>query len=154
VFLILVLLALTILVAIYDQIHAEIPNWVTWPLILVGLLAHFPGTLPTVFSSIFLIAAAFVWDGNGIGLGDAKLWLVLLWMLPPNIAAASSTMIFAVVVVTAGLQIMFRRLTFRLRSRGWAEEARPAVATRPAAWRAAIFMALIAAMRMLLIPHG
>jgi Flp pilus assembly protein protease CpaA len=131
---VIVLLLLTIFVSIYDHRQGEIPNWITWPLLLAGIYAHAPGTLAIDFSSLLLILFWFFFSEK-IGEGDIKLWLALLWALPPSLGDTSSMMIFVVLTVTAGFQILLRRWGGGNRSLGSAEGA---------AWRTVAFMALLA----------
>jgi Flp pilus assembly protein protease CpaA len=148
------LLPLTILVAVYDRKHGEIPNWVTWPLILAGLLAHFPGPSAAVVASVLLVAAGIISVGKGIGLGDIKLWLALLWMLPANLLTTGSIMMFAVMFGSAVLQILVRRLTARSNSTDPGEKGSCEGVSRPAAWRALVFMLCLVMMQMPLIQNG
>ena len=133
--LVVVLLFLTISVSFYDYRYHEIPNWVTWPLLLVGIYAHAPGTLTTVASSVLLVLL-WLFFSEKIGAGDVKLWLALLWALPLSAGDTGSMAIFLVISVTSGLQIVFRK---------WCREGirlfGPTAA--PAAWRTVVFMALI-----------
>jgi Flp pilus assembly protein protease CpaA len=131
---VIVLLFLTIFVSIYDHRHGEIPNWVTWPLLLAGIYAHAPGTLAIDFSSVLLILLWFFFSKK-IGEADIKLWLALLWALPPSLGDSSSMMMFAVLMVTAGFQILLRR---------WGGGTRPSCGADAAAWRTVVFMALLA----------
>jgi Flp pilus assembly protein protease CpaA len=56
----LVLLLLTILVSVHDYRHRKIPNWITWPLLLAGLVAHAPGTFSVVMSNLLLVSFCVV----------------------------------------------------------------------------------------------
>jgi Flp pilus assembly protein protease CpaA len=131
------LLLLTILVAIHDQRRREIPNWVTWPLLTVGVLAHFPGSLLVGFTSLLLLSAGLTSDGRGFGSGDIKLWLALLWLLPPGLSDGGAILIFFVLFVTSAIQILLTRLR---------PGASPIPIAQPAGWRAAVFMILIMAL--------
>jgi len=89
------LLALVLLVSLHDLYHARVPNWVTLPLLGIGLLWNFPsflragpGTLETWLACLLLFAA---WRAGWIGGGDAKLWMALLWLAPAAQAQAVTT---------------------------------------------------------------
>lgn len=123
----LVLFALTILVALYDQRHQCIPPWVTWPLWGAGLIAHFPGTLEVVSASIILIVSGLLMSGK-MGLGDIKFWLALLWVLPPRFSPLSSILLFAALFISAAGQLALTGLGGMTSRSG------------PAAWRALVYM--------------
>ncbi len=135
----LVLLLLTTLVSIHDYRHRKIPNWVTWPLLLAGLVAHAPGTPSVVMSSLFLLSFWFFFHGRVIGAGDVKLWLALLWAFPPSVGDEGSLVMFTVITFTAGLQILIRK---------WRSAKTVSVAA-PAAWRTTVFMSLIVLLSMM-----
>ena len=135
----LVLLLLTILVSIHDYRHRKIPNWVTWPLLLAGLVAHAPGTPVVLMSSLFLLSFWLFFHGRVIGAGDVKLWLALLWAFPPSVGDKGSLVMFAVITFTAGLQILIRK---------WRSAKTVSVAA-PAAWRTTVFMSLIVLLSMM-----
>ena len=135
----LVLLLLTILVSIHDYRHRKIPNWVTWPLLLAGLVAHAPGTPAILMSSLFLLSFWFFFHGRVIGAGDVKLWLALLWAFPPSVGDEGSLVMFTVITFTAGLQILIRK---------WRSAETISLAA-PAAWRTTVFMSLIVLLSMM-----
>jgi prepilin signal peptidase PulO-like enzyme (type II secretory pathway) len=100
------LVLLTLIISIYDLKYQRIPNWATFPLIIAGLLAHFPGTWITWLASVLLITVGFARQsdvysflsqllqavhfprpgGHVMGMGDVKLWLALLWVVPTALA--------------------------------------------------------------------
>ena len=129
----LVLLLLTVLVAIYDYWYRQIPNWATLPILIAGVWAHAPGTPTIIVSSVLLLSFCFIFRGRGIGAGDIKLWLALLWALPPAAGDEGSLVMFMVIGVTAGLQILIRK---------WRSATTVPMAS-PAAWRTAVFISLI-----------
>jgi Flp pilus assembly protein protease CpaA len=135
----LVLLLLTILVSIHDYRHRKIPNWVNGPLLLAGLVAHAPGTPSVVISSLLLLSFWFFFRGRGVGAGDVKLWLALLWAFPPSVGDQGSLVMFTVIAVTGGLQILNRK---------WRSPDTIHIAT-PAAWRTTVFMSLIVLLSMM-----
>ena len=129
----LVLLLLTILVSIHDYRHRKIPNWVTLPLLLAGFAAHAPGTPAVLMSSLLLVSYWFFSHGRVIGAGDVKLWLALLWAFPLSVGDEGSLVMFMVITVTAGLQILIRK---------WRSAETVSIAA-PAAWRTTVYMSLI-----------
>ena len=135
----LVLLLLTTLVSIHDYRHRKIPNWVTWPLLLAGLVAHAPGTPSIVMSSLLLISFWFFFRGSVIGAGDVKLWLALLWAFPPSVGDQGSLVMFTAMAVTAVPQILIRK---------W-RPADTAPMAEPAAWRTTVFISLIILLSMM-----
>ena len=139
-----ILLLLAILLALYDFRRGEIPNWVSWPLLLAGILAHAPGTLAINVSSVYLGLAWFVFPDQ-TGAGDLKLWLALLWLVPPSMEEVASTALFAVLALSAALQILLGRL------RKGAHP--PGGRAAPAAWRAAVFMAVLDVLQWVPIQH-
>lgn len=117
------LLALTIAVSLYDLRRGRVPNGVTLPLLVAGIIAHFPGSLDTWLLSLVLYTA---WQAGGMSAGDAKLWLALVWMLP----GASPTLFFATFFITGLLQIILRKF-----------KRQPLTGLRsPGAWRAIPFI--------------
>ena len=135
----LVLLLLTILVSIYDYRHRKIPNWVNGPLLLAGLVAHAPGTFSVVMSSLLLLSFWFFFRRRGVGAGDVKLWLALLWAFPPSVGDQGSLVMFTVIAGTAVLQILIRKL----------RSADTVSIAAPAAWRTTVFMSLIVLLSMM-----
>jgi len=146
--------ALTIAVSLYDFHFRRVPNWVTLPLLLAGIICHFPGTVETCLACVLLFMA---WHAGWMGGGDAKLWMALLWLAPPGteqvalrpsspVPAALAQAGQAIVVMAASLvatgllQLVWRK--FR---------KQPATGIRsPSAWRtipyaAWLFTALLCA---------
>jgi Flp pilus assembly protein protease CpaA len=118
-----VLVLLTLVVSIYDLKYQRIPNWATFPLVIAGILAHFPGTWITWSASVLLIAVGFARQsdvysffspllqavhfpqpgGHVMGMGDVKLWLALLWVVPSALATeAIIAMLVGWIVVSMG----------------------------------------------------
>ncbi len=52
-----ILFTLTIFVSLYDLRTQRIPNWVTLPLLIAGLIVHFPGVNETMLASAILVIA-------------------------------------------------------------------------------------------------
>jgi Flp pilus assembly protein protease CpaA len=123
----LVLLLYTLALSLYDLRTGKVPNWATLPLLIAGFLTHFPGTLPVWIASLFVFTA---WYYRQMGAGDAKLWMALFWTVPSEQSANIPFILFASLLGTALLQILFRALTHR-----------PLSGQRsPAAWRTIPFI--------------
>lgn len=123
----LVLLLYILALSLYDFRTGKVPNWATLPLLGAGFLAHFPGTLPVWIASLFVFTA---WHYHQMGAGDAKLWMALFWAIPPEQSANIPLVLFASLLGTALLQILFRVLTHH-----------PLSGQRsPAAWRTIPFI--------------
>jgi len=117
------LLVLAFGVSLYDFKKGKLPNWVTLPLLAVGIAAHFPSTAGTLLLSLILYAA---WRTNWIAGGDAKLWIALIWLLPDS----TPLMVFATFFATGLLQLILRKL-----------KRQPLTGIRsPGAWRAIPFL--------------
>jgi Flp pilus assembly protein protease CpaA len=117
------LLALTTAVSLYDLYRSRIPNGVTLTLLSAGAILHFPGDANTWLVSLVLFLA---WRSDWMAAGDAKLWMSLIWMLPP----ASPTLFFATFFITGLLQITLRKFKHQ-----------PLTGIRsPGAWRAIPFI--------------
>jgi len=117
------LLALTIAVSLYDLRKGRVPNGVTLPLVIAGIITHFPGSLDTWLLSLVLYTA---WQAGGMSAGDAKLWLALIWLLP----GSTPLMFFLTFFITGLLQITLRKFK-RERTTG---------IRSPGAWRAIPFI--------------
>ena len=138
----LALLILVILLVVYDCRSGRVPNWVTLPLLLVGLLVNFLPALGgwrvelvetwqvelvEILIACTLLFAA--WRMGWMGSGDAKLWMALLWLTPVDMARSSLLVMFACLAVTGLAQIAWRKL-----------KKQPAFGVRSAgAWRAVPF---------------
>jgi Flp pilus assembly protein protease CpaA len=59
-----------VLVSLYDLKYREVPNWISMPLIFMGLITRFPGN-PTIWiGSIFIFQAwrlGIIGGGRGCG---------------------------------------------------------------------------------------
>ena len=123
----LVLLLYTLVLSLYDLRARKVPNWATLSLLGAGFLAHFPGTFPVWILSLILYSA---WQYRQMGAGDAKLWMALFWAIPPEQSASIPLVLFASLLGTALMQLVFRRMTHR-----------PLSGQRsPAAWRTIPFI--------------
>jgi Flp pilus assembly protein protease CpaA len=125
------LFTLVILISLYDFKYRKIPNWITLPLILLGLYVSLPGDPILWIASCFLFSS---WKFGFMGGGDAKLWIGLLWCLSPfgdNVIL----WMFTALMLTGVAQIIARALSQRRVSMGL---------KTPGAWRAVVFMGLLA----------
>lgn len=114
-------------ISLYDLRTRRIPNWYTFPVLLAGFIAHFPGQMEIWFACLALV---FVWVGGYMGAGDAKLWLALLWALPVESSPQVLLIIFASFLLTGLAQILWRTV-----------RRQPASGTKsPAAWRTIPFL--------------
>ena len=68
-------------VTLYDLRTHRIPNWCTLPIIIAGMIAHFPGYTDLWLACFLLLTA---WSGGWMGAGDVKLWMAILWVLPAS----------------------------------------------------------------------
>ena len=91
--------------SLYDLRTRRIPNWVTLPLILAGLITHFPGSPDVWLASLGLFLA---WSVGWMGAGDAKLWIALLWALPVEMSTQALPMMFLTFFLTGLVQLSWR----------------------------------------------
>ena len=125
------LFALVILISLYDLKYRKIPNWITLPLMLLGLYVNFPGSPLIWIASSFIFSA---WKFRFMGGGDAKLWIALLWCLS-SFGDNVVIWMFAALMLTGVAQIVVRALS----------QKRVAIGFRTAgAWRTVVFMGLLA----------
>lgn len=101
----LLLFGLVLSLALYDWHTCQVPNLITLPLLVIALTWHFPGTPAQWVGSLGLFAA---WYGQALGGGDAKLWIALLWLTPPALAATGLTVMASVLMATAVGQLAWR----------------------------------------------
>jgi Flp pilus assembly protein protease CpaA len=103
--LLLFLLLLAILVSFYDHSYARIPNWVSLPLIILGILVNTP-----LSGYVFFFGVSFfiAWRADWMGGGDAKFWIGILCILPTNPATlwALPLTFFS----TALIQLLWRKM--------------------------------------------
>ena len=120
------LFVLTVCLAVYDLRVKRVPNWVTLPLLIGGIVLNFPSAPETWLGCGLLFAT---WRFGGMGAGDAKLWLALLWLAPPGLAFQALMVMGAILFATALAQIAWRKL-----------RKTPLTGVRsPGAWRAIPF---------------
>lgn len=103
----LLLFALVLCLALYDFRTRQVPNLITLPLLTIGLTWRFPGTLALWVGTGLLFAA---WYGHALGGGDAKLWMALLWLTPPEHTATALLVMAIVLMGTAIAQLAWRYL--------------------------------------------
>lgn len=123
------LLLLAAFVCIYDYRHSRIPNWVTLPLIILGILVNTPLSWSVFF---FAVGVFIAWRVGWMGGGDAKFWIGVLLILP-----ATETTLWALPFTffgTALLQLLWRKI------RGEDVFGR----RTPAAWRTVIYLLILA----------
>jgi Flp pilus assembly protein protease CpaA len=124
------LLIYVLAISLYDMQTRRIPNWFTLPLIVVGLIVHFPGYLDLWIASFILIS---VWASRWMGAGDVKLWLALLWALPVDFSPQVLPLMFISFLLTGLVQIVWRAI--RTQS--------PTNQLTPGAWRTIPFVLLV-----------
>src|SRR5690349_7717789 len=101
------LFALVILTSLYDLKYHKIPNWVTLPMMLLGLYVGFPGN-PIIWIGSAIIFSA--WKSGFMGGGDAKLWIGLLWCLS-SFGDGVVIWMFVTLMLTGVAQIVVRALS-------------------------------------------
>jgi Flp pilus assembly protein protease CpaA len=92
-------------ISLYDLRTRRIPNWYTLPLVLSGMIAHFPGHLDVWLASFILL---YAWLNHWMGAGDVKLWLALLWALPVESSSHSLPFMFVSIFLTGLAQMLWR----------------------------------------------
>ena len=103
------LLVATFLLTLYDFRYRIVPNWVTLPIMVMGIILHFPGVPEVWIGSLILVLFGFL-GGGRIGFGDVKLWLAYFWILPLDVAGIGTLVGFQVILVTALAQVAYFRL--------------------------------------------
>ncbi len=121
-----------VLVSLYDLKYREIPNWISLPLMFIGLITGFPGN-PAIWIGSFFIFQA--WRLGVIGGGDAKLWVGLLWCLFSFMGERILLVMSISLTITGLAQILVRLLTKKKVETG---------IKVPGAWRMVVFMGCIA----------
>lgn len=121
------LLIYLLIVSLYDLHTHRIPNWCTLPLIIAGMIAHFPGYLDLWFACFVLVSA---WSSGWMGAGDVKLWMAVLWALPNLSTLSLIPLIFISLLMTGLMQVIWRSI-----------RKQPVIGTKtPAAWRTIPFL--------------
>lgn len=124
------LFPLVILIALYDLKYHKIPNWITLPLMVLGLYLHFPGN-PILWTTSALFFSA--WKYGFMGGGDSKLWIALLWCLS-SFGNNAVLWMFAALALTGVAQIVVRALSQKRLALGFKTAG---------AWRVVVFMGLL-----------
>lgn len=125
------LFLLVLLLSLYDLLYRTVPNWITLPLICLGLYLHLPGDPVIWFASAVLFSA---WKSGFMGGGDAKLWMGLLWCLS-SLEDKMVLWMFAAFMLTGLAQIIVRALSQKRLGIGFKTAG---------VWRAVVFMGLLA----------
>ena len=94
-------------ISLYDLRTRRIPNWYSLPPLIAGLMAHFPGTPDLWIASLLL---SFAWAKGGMGAGDVKLWIALLWALPVEYSEQAFPLVFLTFFLTGLGQILWRAI--------------------------------------------
>ncbi|MBI5954917.1 MAG: prepilin peptidase [Chloroflexi bacterium] len=116
-------------ISLYDLRTRRIANWATFPVLLAGVIAHFPGQMEIWFASLGMILA---WSRGYMGAGDVKLWLALLWALPVEFTSNILPLMFLSFLLTSLPQLLWRVI-----------RRQPLVEQKtPAAWRTIPFLLL------------
>jgi Flp pilus assembly protein protease CpaA len=128
----LLLFFVVILVSFYDLKYREVPNSISFPLMLIGFFFGFPGEPALWLGSIFIFQA---WKLGLLGGGDAKLWMGLMWCLFP-FAGDGILLVMSISLLMTGLaQILVRALTKKRIETG---------IKTAGAWRTVVFMGCLA----------
>lgn len=96
--------------AYYDEKTGEIPNWLTYGSIILGILAClvFGGFLISVGTSIFVFfIGLWLWDRNVLGGGDVKLLTGLSILYPFVNVFPTSLVILVMSGITAMVEAKF-----------------------------------------------
>lgn len=123
-----VLFFLCLFVTVYDLRYRRVPNWITLPLMLIGIVANFPGAPALWLGSILMLTA---WSSGWMGGGDVKLWIGLLWCTFSFFGECVVLIMFISLIVTSIIQILARVLL----------KKREVVGIKlPGAWRALVYV--------------
>lgn len=124
------LLIYLLAVSLHDLRTHRIPNWCTLPLILAGMVAHFPGYMDLWLACFLLLSA---WTSGWMGAGDVKLWMAVLWALPDSNIPSLILLMFLSFLITGSLQFIWRFL----------QKQSLTGAKSPAAWRTIPFLLMV-----------
>ena len=123
---------LCLFVTVYDFRYRRVPNWITLPLMLIGIFANFPGAPALWIGSILILSA---WGSGWMGGGDVKLWIGLLWCTFSFFGENVTLIMFISLIVTSIIQILARFLM----------KKREVVGIKlPGAWRALVYVIFLA----------
>ena len=122
------LVLLCLYLTVHDLRYRKVPNWITLPLILIGIIVNFPGTPTLWLGNIILLTA---WGSGWMGGGDVKLWIGLLWCTFSFWGDGVTLVMFLTLIATAIAQILVRILA----------KKREVVGIKlPGAWRALAYL--------------
>ena len=122
------LVLLCLYLTVHDLRYRKVPNWITLPLILIGIIVNFPGTPTLWLGNIILLTA---WGSGWMGGGDVKLWIGLLWCTFSFWGDSVTLVMFLTLIFTAMAQILVRILA----------KKREVVGIKlPGAWRALAYL--------------
>ena len=124
------LLIYLLVISLYDLRTHRIPNWYTIPLILAGMVAHLPGSMDLWLACFLLLSA---WASGGMGAGDVKLWMAILWSLPDTNISSLLPLVFLSFLITGGVQFFWRLI----------QKQSLTGAKSPAAWRTIPFLLMV-----------
>ena len=124
------LLVYLLAVSLYDLRTHRIPNWCTLPLIIAGMVAHFPGYIDLWLACLMLLSA---WSGGWMGAGDVKLWMAVLWSLPDTNIPSLIPLVFLSFLLTGMVQMLWRFIHRQTLSG----------TKSPAAWRVIPFLVMV-----------
>jgi len=85
-----ILIILALFIAAYIDLNKrEIPDWITYPLIVIGFLSSlFPATfINIIFAAVFFIIGYIAYNKKILGGGDVKLITGIILMLPAQYAS-------------------------------------------------------------------
>jgi len=123
---------LCLFVTVYDFRYRRVPNWITLPLMLIGIFANFPGAPALWIGSILILSA---WGSGWMGGGDVKLWIGLLWCTFSFFGENVTLIMFISLIVTSIIQILARVLM----------KKREVVGIKlPGAWRVLVYVIFLA----------
>jgi len=117
-------------VSLYDLHTSRIPNWCTLPLIIAGMIAHFPGHMDLWLACLMLLS---VWSGGWIGTGDVKLWMAIFWALPNTNIPYLILLVSLSFLITSILQFIWRLI----------QKQSLTGMKSPAAWRVIPFLLMV-----------
>jgi len=124
------LLFYLLIVTLYDLRTRRIPNWCTLPLIIAGMVVHYPGNMD-LWLACFLLTSA--WASSWMGAGDAKLWIAVLWALPDSNIPSLILLVFLSFLITGVMQFFWRLI----------QKQSLTGMKSPAAWRTIPFLLMV-----------
>ena len=117
-------------VSLYYLRTRRIPNWSTYPLILAGMIAHFPGHVDLWLACFLLLSA---WASGCMGAVDVKLWMAVLWALPDSNIPSLILLVFLSFLITSIIQFFWR----------FFQKQSLTCMKSPAAWRTIPFLLMV-----------